>query len=140
MQNKNMLLNYIKGCGCIGVVFIHFMFPGAFGYTLMKISQFAVPVFFMISGFYAYNNTSEKLHKKLIRILRITLFSIMLYFCFTCCFEFLKQNLFTYTIQLLNPGLWINMVFLCDLDFINGGVLWFLPAFMRWLRFPDGYQ
>lgn len=45
-ETRNYSLDFLKGIGCIGVVFIHIFFPGVFGRIIMKISQFAVPVFF----------------------------------------------------------------------------------------------
>lgn len=53
---KNRCLNFFKGLGCIFVIFIHFPFPGEIGRIISGLARFAVPLFFMISGYYAYNS------------------------------------------------------------------------------------
>ena len=45
-NQRNYFLNFLKGIGCIGVVFIHIRFQGEFGRAIHKLAQFAVPVFF----------------------------------------------------------------------------------------------
>lgn len=52
-KHRNCLLDAIKGLACFAVVFMHVKFPGNLGGVITIISSFAVPVFFMTSGFYA---------------------------------------------------------------------------------------
>ena len=52
-MDRNQCLNFLKGLGSTGVVFIHITFPGLTGEIISKMAQFAVPVFFMITGYYA---------------------------------------------------------------------------------------
>lgn len=49
----NTTLNIIKGFACIGVVFIHITFPGIVGDSVLYVSAYAVPAFFLIAGYYA---------------------------------------------------------------------------------------
>ena len=53
-ENRNLKLNLLKGFACIGVVFIHVTFPGKAGSIISAISGYAVPIFYMIAGYYIY--------------------------------------------------------------------------------------
>ncbi len=53
-KKRNRCLNLLKGIACIGVVLINVQFPGMTGLVAEKVSRFAVPLFLMIAGFYAY--------------------------------------------------------------------------------------
>lgn len=83
-------LNTLKGLACIGVVYLHCSFPGVLGKSLLYAMKFAVPVFFMISGFFLYSSDKQdiqsKINRQLRKILRILLVSIALYamFDFIC--------------------------------------------------------
>ena len=61
---RNARLNLLKGFACIGVVFIHVTFPGVFGQIIKDAAGFAVPVFFLTSGFYSYFDDNEKAIRK----------------------------------------------------------------------------
>lgn len=52
-------LYYLKALACLTVVFIHFPLPGIYGKISQCIAQFSVPVFFMISGFFAYDHVER---------------------------------------------------------------------------------
>ena len=52
MRNKN--LDAVKAAAACFVVFIHVGFPGETGQIIKVIARFAVPFFFMISGYFCY--------------------------------------------------------------------------------------
>lgn len=52
MRNKN--LDAVKAVAACFVVFIHVGFPGETGQIIKVIARFAVPFFFMISGYFCY--------------------------------------------------------------------------------------
>lgn len=54
LNKQQNVFNLIKGLACICVVFIHVRFPGIVGDVIWKLSQYAVPTFLMISGYFAY--------------------------------------------------------------------------------------
>ena len=56
-KNRNPMLDFIKGIACICVVFIHVTFPDRFGLILKNICGYAVPLFFVIAGYYAGGGT-----------------------------------------------------------------------------------
>lgn len=51
--SQQNVFNLFKGLACICVVFIHVRFPGIVGDVIWKLSQYAVPTFLMISGYFA---------------------------------------------------------------------------------------
>lgn len=62
-NNRNQLLNFLKGISCIGVVFIHIKFLEMIGKVVSKLSCFEVPVFFMIAGYYAFGCSENTIRK-----------------------------------------------------------------------------
>ena len=81
-NNRNMYLDYIKGLTCICVVFIHCQFPGTFGVLIGGIIKFAVPIFFMVSGYYAAKNNTYHAKRKIVNIIKLAVTSELLYLCF----------------------------------------------------------
>ena len=67
MSKKNDCLNMIKGIACFFVVFMHVPFLGVFGIVVKKIGEFAVPIFYLISGFYLWKPEIENIRKALSR-------------------------------------------------------------------------
>ena len=52
---RNQYLNYWKGIACFGVVFVHTRFPvEQLDGVLQTMFRFAVPLFFMVSGYFCY--------------------------------------------------------------------------------------
>lgn len=83
MKKRNETLNFLKGLACFAVVFIHSHFPGITGDVVWRLAQWAVPVFFMISGYYAYSGDREWLRATLARrrghILRLSVYATLFY-------------------------------------------------------------
>ena len=63
-KETNVKLDLLKGCACIGVVFIHVSFPGTFGQIVNYISTFAVPVFYMIAGYFAWGKGTDTVKRR----------------------------------------------------------------------------
>lgn len=70
-SKKNRAVNILKGIACIAVVFIHVRFPGRFGNLVATMGAFAVPVFFMIAGYYSYGMNRITISRRCCKILRI---------------------------------------------------------------------
>ena len=77
---KNRCLNFLKGIACIGVVFIHYRFPGPVGNVVLKLSSFAVPFFLMIAGFYAFDRDNNTIKRRLLKIIKYYLVAYIFYF------------------------------------------------------------
>lgn len=90
---RNSLLNFLKGCACIGVVFIHIPFPGLIGVVFQKSAQCAVPIFVMISGYFAYSvegDVCPKVIRRAKRIGSITVCAIAMYLIYTIMIEIMR--------------------------------------------------
>ena len=90
---KNNCLNFLKGISCIGVIIMHCGFPTVAGDLIRYLFKFAVPIFFMISGYFAYYDNREivknKLPKKIMHIFKLTLISELGY----AIYALLKNNI-----------------------------------------------
>lgn len=76
-------LNTLKGIACIGVVVLHCRFPGETGKAISYLFKFAVPCFFMISGYFLYANDANKVRERCLRRftknLKLLLWATVLY-------------------------------------------------------------
>jgi len=59
--------------------FIHVPFPGIVGEAVILFARFAVPVFFMTSGFFSYQNDHKTILRKIRKLFYILVFSSCLY-------------------------------------------------------------
>ncbi len=81
--NENKSLNFLKGCACLLVVCMHSEFPGRLGIIVQTVGRFAVPLFFMISGYFCYYEGAAchpKIINKIKRLLIIIGCSLLLFF------------------------------------------------------------
>ena len=130
---RNHALNFLKGIGCIAVVLIHVKFPGTLGGILTNLAQFAVPVFFMISGYFAYSTSKDNynlLKRRACKILKITLWSSFFFLVCKLLFVIKDRELDLWLSQVLTWQTWIGLFILNDFDLIKAGHLCFLPALL----------
>ena len=124
-RKVNNVLNLLKGLACVGVVFIHVNFPGVVGVIVERLSRFAVPVFFMISGFYSFKRDEFTIKKRLYKILKIFLFGSVLYF-FQIFFSNFSRGVHNeFLIDFFSVKTLLNAVIFCD---FLAPVLWYLIA------------
>ena len=79
-DNKNSTLELLKLLASYMVVFIHVLFPGKFGVAVDAIARFAVPFFFLISGFYSTQITTSKIRQRIWSAAKLFLIAAV---CFT---------------------------------------------------------
>ena len=84
MNDKNMIKRFpgidaLKFICAFFVVCIHKRFPGMVGLYIVAISRIAVPIYFMITGFF-YKSEENQEKKQILKLLKIILFSSVLYF------------------------------------------------------------
>ena len=60
VREKNQRLNIVKAIACASVIVLHCPFPGIVGKILYGFARFAVPFFFMVSGYFVYADDAEK--------------------------------------------------------------------------------
>lgn len=124
------LLNALKIIAAFFVVTIHIHFPGDFGLSVIAIARFAVPFFFMVSGFFSYyeNKTvlNEKYKRKIKHVFVLFLGGTGLYFIYGMSVALYSGTAVSYLGRIFS----IKSV-LEFLLFNNTSVsefLWFLPA------------
>lgn len=79
VQKRNYSVDIVKLIGAYVIVFLHFPPNGFAGLIVLTISRFAVPFFFIVSGYYSYQKERASIRhiKKLIRLFVV---SEILYF------------------------------------------------------------
>ena len=89
-SNRNYTLDLIKLIAACFVVFIHVPFYGKVGEAVSLIARFAVPVFFMTSGFFSYGNDNKVLLRKIKKLVFILIFASCLYNVSNIALEYLS--------------------------------------------------
>lgn len=123
---KNYKLNILKGIACICVVFIHVPFPGKTGEIVGKLSGYAVPIFFMIAGYYAYHKDVEVIKRRFIKIIRILIVAYFLYFFSNATYALSNHNLLEWLAEHFDWKTPIKYIVFCSIDFAIP--LWYLIA------------
>lgn len=133
-KQRNYLLDFEKGIAAIGVVLVHFQFPGVLGNVLCSIGVCGVILFFLISGYFAYDPDDEaacrKLMKRFRRNLVITLIAVGTYLIITVIEQIAVGTIGEWAEILKDPWLIPRMIILGDFEFIFGDPLWFMLALL----------
>lgn len=61
------------------VVFIHVPFPGGFGAAVRSVARFAVPMFFVISGYFSYQVSEDRLKARIWKMLWLNVAATPIY-------------------------------------------------------------
>lgn len=91
---KNHCLNVWKGIAAFAVVLIHCTLPGVPGEIIKGIARFAVPLFFLISGYFAYGREDAVLRRRESHILRLYVGAVAVYYLWAAIRYFLSQRTF----------------------------------------------
>lgn len=132
MEQKHMAnhkLNFIKGIACIGVIFVHVSFPGTLGGVISYAAGFAVPIFFMIAGYFAWGAKTETIKRRLAKIIKIFLFAYLLFFVYSAASALKNQNLGVWLSANFNWKTAIKYIVFCTVDFAIP--LWYLIAMIE---------
>ncbi len=128
-NQKNYTLELLKLITSYMVVFIHVKFYGEMGIAIETLARFAVPLFFLISGYYSYRIKPEKILKRAKNILNLSILAVGSYTVFNILTLLLKGRVgrvFLYFAKYLNiTKLFKLVVFNVP---ISAGHLWFLLA------------
>lgn len=129
---RNQTIDIIKLVAAIFVVLLHFPLPGITGQCAVRLSSFAVPFFFMSSGYFCYGpyNKSRIIHKAL-RIVWISVLGILLYGIYGIITSGFFALINRFTVK--NILMWA----LFNVPFIGFYHMWFLYAliyaYLVWL-------
>ena len=129
---KNNCLNFIKGISCFGIVYMHTSYDCLLSSIITCAFRLAVPVFFMISGYFIYYSDDEKvLYNAKKRCKHITKLFVYAYVVNQICMFIIVPLIQHKKITILNN---IRNLFLINslknIIIFNqmGGILWFLLA------------
>ncbi len=136
INEENKTLYSAKFIAAILVIFIHCMFPGNVGIIIKNIARFAVPLFFIISGYYwkssHKNDGDNKKNKRRInRALRLLLYSVLLYGIVNVTLSFFSGSIHSFITSISDIHNWIYLiVFNYTTPFLGVGHLWYLLALL----------
>lgn len=123
MTERHTGLDILKAICAFLVVCIHIPFPGAFGEYFTALCRVAVPIFFMITGFFY---KKDKAKKSIIKSARLFIIASILYFVFGLLVNGIEHNIGAYLSKITSFEMVIKFVFLNVSPF--SGHLWYLSA------------
>lgn len=123
---RNKFLYFLKGIGCMAIVFVHVPFLGIAGEVITAISAFSLPVFVLISGYYSFGCSTSVIKQRTIKIVKIFFYgyfwvlasNVLLHLHSGTLAEWLHYN---FTIKAL-----AKCVIFCTIDYAIP--LWYLIA------------
>lgn len=126
---RNNEINILKLAAVLLVVLIHDRLPGRTGTVVRGAAAAAVPVFFMISGYFSYGSGCKTIRKRASRMFSLLVFANAIYFFWDIGVEVLSGN---------SVGVWLKevcsakriLVFLLLNESSLRGHLWFLGALL----------
>jgi hypothetical protein len=126
---KNQCLNVWKAIAAFFVVFIHCSFPSPVGGMMNGLARFAVPLFFMISGYFCYGKGMDTVSRRVRRTFQLFLTANGVYFLWKLLALASEKSLTIAAVadlfapsQLWNWLVWNQSPFM--------GHLWFLGALL----------
>lgn len=84
---RNQTLDAVKALSAYFVVLLHIRFPGRTGEIINVLARFAVPLFFMVSGYFCYRSDGKALKKlpgKIGHVFWLTVISYAFYVVWQC--------------------------------------------------------
>ncbi len=122
----NHKLNFLKCFACFGVVFIHISFPGVFGQIVAKVGAFAVPVFFMIAGYYAFGSDAKTIKRRLFKIIKIFIIAYIVFLIYSITNAYARSEDRINISAYFGWRLLIKAICFCTIDYAIP--LWYLIA------------
>lgn len=128
---KNNTLELFKLFASYMVLFVHVPFHGEFGVIIDALARFTVPFFFLVSGFYSYQTTCEKIKKRIANILILFIPAIICYNIFEIAKLMLwnKDGLVVFFDRFTDLSTIINCLIFNNV-YANFGHLWYLLAIL----------
>ena len=129
----NRTLYLFQGIACLLVVLIHIPFPGNLGIFFVSIARYAVPLFYMISGYTLYScletdSLKIKIKGRFQRNGKILAIAFICYCLFDCGKCLIKgKSILTFLGGMLNVPNVLRLFFLGIFpNQFAGGILWFM--------------
>ena len=134
LSQRNRLLDAMKAIAALGVIFVHFPFPGEIGRICASFGTVGVIFFFLISGYQSHcadPADSGKILRRFKRNLLLIAAVIPIFVIYTVVKQIALGTASDWVASyLLNPITYLRLIVLGDLDFINCGHLWYMVAML----------
>ena len=129
-KKRNSSVDVLKGVAAILVILIHEPFPGIIGEWIAMLAGFAVPVFFMVSGYFSYNASKAKLVASIKRTLTLILIAYVLNIArLLVTYHFSVTAVCNYFVEEILTIKHIAMWLVLNVTLVSG-VAWFLFALL----------
>lgn len=133
---KNHCLNFLKGCACFCVLYMHTSYDCLFSSIISCLSRFAVLIFFMISGYYCFDNDREivnqKMPRKVKHVVKLCIMSTVVFFLWDGVISNIlfgnKVNIIGFVMKSLTKENLLKFVLFNQPFF--GGIIWFIFALL----------
>lgn len=129
-MQRNHGLDLLKAISAFLVICIHVKFPGIVGTIITPLTRIAVPLFFMITGYYySFTKKHHHVNKQLYKIIQLFVGANLLYFIWNLIIACIKSNSVTIEIsRMFSVKSMLTFIFLNDSPF--SGHLWYLGAIL----------
>lgn len=141
---RNTSLDVLKGVAALFVIWIHEQFPGVTGQLINRIGAFAVPVFFMVSGYFNAASSREKIARSIRHILFLLACTYTLSLARTFVFNGFSMHAVADVLATVFTFKWLTLWLVLNVTAHISGVAWFLFAllycyilhwmFHRWMQ------
>lgn len=130
IPKRNQTMELCKFIASFFVVFIHSPFPGKLGGLVDCLARFAVPMFFMISGYFNYQATSRQVLRRLKHILALFLIGALFrQFCICLSIELNGGSTIAHLLTVIPESDEIMRLLILQIPPYTGH-LWYLCAMM----------
>ena len=131
-SSRNQTIDIIKLIAAFFVILLHFPLPGMTGQCAVRLSNFAVPFFFMCSGYFCYGSYNKsRIIRKTLHIVGVAALGILLYGIYGIVTSGFSALIAQFTVK--NILKWA----LFNVPFIGFYHMWFLYAliyaYLVWL-------
>ena len=134
LSKRNHLIDAMKAIAALGVIFVHFPFPGVIGKICAAFGTVGVIFFFLISGYQTHcedSSQSDKILRRFKRNLSLIAVAVAVHLIFTVVEQIVLGTFDLWvSTNLLNPITYIRLLILGDLDFLHCGHLWYMVAML----------
>lgn len=134
MSMRNKVLDAAKAIAAYSVVLLHVRFPGKTGELINALARFAVPFFFMVSGYFCFKTREEAVLKrmpgKVKHILLLIGISFPFYILWGCIQNIIKGKNAAEWLREIAAWPHVKDFFIYNSSSAVKSHLWFLPALL----------
>lgn len=111
------------------VICIHVQFNGTIGKYFISLTRIAVPIFFMITGYFYQESVNKgRIHEQIIKVIKLCVYSNFFYFIFNCFIATKHNNIINYINNCFSVKSVIKFFIFNDTPI--EGHLWYLGALL----------